>query len=430
MRVMYGRRRILSLGAAAVMAAPIRLRAQGPVDFDCIIIGAGAAGIAAARALTGWGYAIAVLEARDRVGGRAWTSAKALGLPWDRGAQWLHNGRDNPLWTIARRAGRDLIWSDFENMQVSGAEGAQTAFFAALHTLDGRIDRAVAHATGTTRLDTLLQGDPWADAALILSAMSIGGDPEQISLTDAAMMESGQDALVAGGPGGLLDVLAESLPIHRGHVARAIDMRAADHLVVSGDFGQLSARAVLVTIPPMRLAQDALTVTPRLPDRNMAAFSALGRADFVKVGLRLREMAQGGAEFAVDPAALLAGQGALLHLDPRAPLASVIFAGAYGRELAATGPAGLVAAAQAVLHHHTGQRAIAADTHDWRNDPFSGGTWALLQPGAASARQDYVTPVDDRLFFAGEAAPGPFATTLGGAWLSGLAAAEAMDAAI
>jgi Monoamine oxidase len=101
-----------------------------------------------------------------------------------------------------------------------------------------------------------------------------------------------------------------------------------------------------------------------------------------------------------------------------------------GVDWAATGPAGLVAAAQAVLHQHTGQRAIAVDTHDWRNDPFSGGTWALLQPGAASARQDYVTPVDDRLFFAGEAAPGPFATTLGGAWLSGLAAAEAMDAAI
>lgn len=412
------------------MAAPHLLRAQSMADLDCIVIGAGAAGIAAARRLAGWGYDIALLEARNRIGGRAWTSAQALGLPWDRGAQWLHNGRDNPLWPLARDAGRDLIWSDFENMAVSGGPDAQGALFAALARLDGRIDRAAARADAATRLDTLIQGERWADAALILSAMSIGGDPGQISLADAAMMESGADGLVAGGPGELLGALAQGLPIHLGHRVSAIDMRPADHLVVSGDFGQLTARAVLVTIPPMVLAQGRLGVTPRLPDRHLAAVAALGPADFIKVGLRLPQRWPGGAEFAVDPSGLVAGEAALLHLDPRAPLASVIFAGAYARALAADGPRALADAAQAVLHHQTGQRAIATDTHDWRADPFSGGTWALLQPGAATARQDYVTPVDDRMFFAGEAAPGPFATTLGGAWLSGLAAAAAMDAAM
>lgn len=427
---MLGRRRVLSLGAAAALAAPIRLGASGPVDRDCIIIGAGAAGIAAGRALVGWGYDVAICEARDRVGGRAWTSVEGLGLPWDRGAQWLHNGRDNPLWALAREQRRALIWSDFENMQVSGGADAAAALFAGFEALDGRIDTMAARAVADTRLDALLTGNPWADAALILSAMSIGGDPAQISLTDAAMMESGRDALVADGPGGLLGALAQGLPIHLAHRVRAIDMRAADHLVVSGDFGQLSARAVLVTIPPMLLSQGTLAVTPRLPDRHLAAFAALGPADFVKVGLRLPSMLQSGPEFAVDPAALLAGQGALLHLDPRAAVASVIFAGAHGRALAQAGQAALADAAQAVLHHHTGLRAIATDAHDWRADPFSGGTWALLQPGAATARQDYVTPVDDRLFFAGEAAPGPFATTLGGAWISGLVAAEAMDAAM
>lgn len=428
--MVYGRRRVLSLGAAAVLAAPVRLGAAGPVDLDCIVIGAGAAGIAAARAMSGWGYDIAVLEARDRVGGRAWTSDKALGLPWDRGAQWLHNGRDNPLWALARDAGRDPIWSDFENMEVSGGPVARTALFDALEALDDRIDAAARRADPATLFDSLRLGDPWADAALILSAMSIGGDPGQISLRDAAMMDSGADALVPGGPGDLLGALAAGMPISLNHPVRAIDMRAADHIVVSGDFGQLSARSVLVTIPPMVLAQGALAVTPRLSDRHLEAFSALRPADFIKLGLRLPRMWQGGAEFAVDPTALLAGQGALLHLDPRAPLASVIFAGAHGRDLAAAGPAALADAAHAVLHHHTGLRALASDSHDWQADPFSGGTWARLQPGATTARRDYVTPVEDRLFFAGEAAPGPFATTLGGAWQSGLAAAEAMDAAL
>lgn len=427
---MYGRRRVLSLGAAAAIAAPHPLRAQNRADLDCIVIGAGAAGIAAARALTEWGYHIAVLEARDRIGGRAWTSDRGLGVSWDRGAQWLHNGRENPLWALARRAALPMVGSDFTRMQVSGGPAAQAALFAALDALDDRIDRVAARADATARLSMLATGDPWDDAALALSAMSIGGDPDQIALVDAAMMESGADVLVAGGPGGLLGVLAQGLPIHLGHAVRAVDMRATDHLVVSGEFGHLSARVVLVTIPPMVLAQDALTVTPRLPERHIAACTALGPADFVKVGLRLVAMPPDAPEFAVDPAALLAGEGALLHLDPRAPLATVIFAGAHGRALRAAGAAELADAAQAALRRLTGLRSTGTDHHDWRADPFSAGTWALRAPDAPTARQDYATPVDDRLFFAGEAAPGPFATSLGGAWQSGIAAAAAMDAAM
>lgn len=429
---MRTRRRFLAQSLAASvagLAAPRLAAAQAGYDTDFIIIGAGAAGIAAAQMLSGLGHSIVVLEARDRIGGRAWTSTEALGLPWDRGAQWLHNGRDNPLLSLARRAGSDPIWSDFGNMQVSGDDGATEALFAGLEALDARIDRAAARAQADTRFDTLITGERWTDAAVWLSALSIGGDPAQIALRDAAMMESGADALVSGGPGGLLQALARGLPIRTGHVVREIDLHAAGHVSVAGEFGRLRARAVLVTIPPMVLAKAALRVMPSLPLPHLAAFDALGPADFVKVGLRLSRVVPELAEFAVDPAALVAGQGALLHLDPRAPLASVLFAGAYAHALQAEGPGALAAAAQEVLRHHTGQEAIAHDHHDWRADPFSGGTWALLRPGAATARQDYVTPIQDRLFFTGEAAPGPMATTLGGAWAAGRAAARAMDAA-
>jgi monoamine oxidase len=416
--------------AAQGLPAPARIGAQGLPDADIIVVGAGAAGISAARRLGELGREALVLEARDRVGGRAWTSSAGLGLPWDRGAQWLHNGRDNPLWSLARRADLPLIWSDFENMQVSGGHDAAAALFAGLEALDGRIDTMAARATADTRLAALLTGDPWADAALHLSALSIGGDPAQIALQDAAMMESGADALVAGGKGGLLGVLAADLPIRIGHVVREVDLRAAGHVVVGGDFGQLRARAVLVTVPPMVLAKGAIAVTPALAPRHLDAFAALGPADFLKVGLRLSGVLADGPEFAVDPAALRAGQGALLHLDPRAPLASVLFAGRQARALRAAGPGAMADTAQAVLRHHTGQAALASDVHDWQADPFSGGCWALLRPGAGQARHDYVTPAHGRLFFAGEAAPGPFATTLGGAWQAGEAAARAMDRAL
>lgn len=432
---MGGRRRFLALTAAAVVA-PARLRAQALVDVDVVIVGAGAAGIAAAQYLIDHQQRVTVLEARDRIGGRAWTSDAGLGLPWDRGAQWLHNGRDNPLKAKAQAAGLSLVESDFENMQLRGpADAADTAdardaLLAAFEALGRRIDRAATRSGPGARLDHLFTGDRWADAALILSALSIGGDPGRISLRDAAMMESGSDALVAGGPGGLLRALATGLPINTGHVVEAIDLRAADQVAVTGNFGTLRARAVLVTVPPMVLAKGAIRVTPSLSPRHLAAFDALGPADVIKLGLRLREALPEAPEFAVDPDALLSGQAALLHLDPRAPVASVLFAGAYARALRAEGARAMVAAAQAVLRHHTGQEAIATDSHDWHADPFSGGPWALLRPGADRARQDYIRPIEDRLFFAGEAAPGPWATTLGGAWASGRAAARAIhDAA-
>lgn len=426
---MRGRRKFLA-GAAAALVAPARIRAQGIVDAEVVIIGAGAAGIAAARRLVDWQRDVIVLEARDRVGGRAWTSDAGLGLPWDRGAQWLHNGRDNPLRAEARAAGLSLVESDFENMRVSGQPDGPDALLAAYEALGPRIDRAAPRSGPAARLDSLMTGDRWADAALILSALSIGGDPAHISLADAAMMESGSDALVAGGPGGLLQARALGLPIRSGHVVEGIDLRAADHLGVTGSFGTLRARAVLVTVPPMVLAQAAIRVTPSLPPRHLAAFDALGPADVIKIGVRLRHALPDAPEFAVDPDALLAGQGALLHLDPRAPLASVLIAGAHARALRAEGPRAMAAAAQATLRHHTGQEGLATDSHDWRADPFSGGPWALLRPGADTARHDYIQPIQDRLFFAGEAAPGPWATTLGGAWASGRAAARAIRDAV
>ncbi len=144
-----------------------------------------------------------------------------------------------------------------------------------------------------------------------------------------------------------------------------------------------------------------------------AAWAALGAAEFVKVGLRLPHAVPDAAEFAIDVPRLLSGQGALLHLDPRAPLAGVIFAGASAADLASSGPAALAEAARDTLRHHLRIEALATDSHDWSADPFSLGPWSRVTPGADDARADYAEPFEDRLFFAGEAAPRPLATTLG-----------------
>lgn len=424
---MAGRRRFLGLTAAA-LAAPMVVRAQPLLDVEVAVIGAGAAGIAATRQLIAWEYDVALLEARDRVGGRAWTDGGSLGLAWDRGAQWLHNGRANPLRAEARALGLALTDSDYDDMQVTrGAGGAddsaRDALFEALAALDARMERAARTARPGATLAEIATGDSWDRAALQLSSVSMGGDPDEVSLMDTMLLESGDDVLVAGGTGGLLQGLARGLPVSLGHAVTAIDLRPADHVVISGAFGTLRAGVAVVTLPPAVLAGGAVRFTPGLPDRKREALAALGPAEFVKVGLRLPAALPDAAEFAVDLAAFERGQAALLHIDPRLPVASVIFAGRHAAALRHEGPRAVAEAARAVLRHHTGAEAVAVEAHDWASDPFSRGPWARVRPGADTARRDYAAALDNRLFFAGEAAPGPYGTTLGGAWNAGLAAA-------
>ena len=425
-----GRRRLCLGLVGAAMAAPQVLRAQDVNDVDVVVIGAGAAGISAARLLIEWGYDTAILEARGRVGGRAWTDAAGLGLRWDMGAQWLHNGGANPLRALARGLGLTLEASDFADMAVTGTgsdpRDAADRLLAALETVEGRLDRLAAQAAPGATLDALFGTGRWEDAALRLAAMSLGGDPGVLSLPDAADLASGQDWLVGGGTGGLLTRLAAGLPVRTGHVVTRIDLRANDHVAVSGGFGTLRAGQVVLTAPPSVLAAGGIRFTPDLPVIHQEALAALGPAEFLKVGLRLPRGAAGAAEFLIDLPALEAGAGALVHLDPRAPVASVIFAGDHARALAAAGAPAVIAEARAVLRHHAGIEAEAAAFHDWSADPFSLGPWARPMPGATEARTIYATPVDNRLFFAGEACPGPLALTLGGAWQAGRAAAEAI----
>jgi monoamine oxidase len=424
---MPGRRRVLALAAAA-LAAPRVLRSDIPLDAEVAVLGAGAAGIAAARQLVAWDYDVVLLEARTRVGGRAWTDASDLGLPWDAGAQWLHNGGLNPLAREAVELGLRLTPSHYYDMSVTGhaAPDAAQRLMAGFGAVDEGIDGLAQEVPHETTLAGLLSGDVWKDAALWLSAMSMGGDPGEVSLRDTADLVSGEDRLVEGGPGGLLSALAEGLPVRRSHAVTAIDLRAAGHVTLSGGFGTLRAGAVVLTVPPAVLASGGIRFTPALPAEKEVAFAALGPAEFLKVGLRLDVRPPGAAEFAADLPSLLAGEGALLHLDPRAPLANVIFAGAEARALRTEGQDTAIARARDVLRRHTGAEAVSAAIHDWTADPLSRGPWARPRPGAATARADYAAPVEGRLFFAGEAAPGPMATSLGGAWTSGLAAAEAV----
>ena len=108
--LMDRRAALAGLGVAAIGFAA---RAGTVTDTDVIIIGAGVAGISAARALKALGLSAVILEARDRIGGRALTETGTLGRAFDRGPYWLHNKATNPLVPLARQAGVGLLESSY-----------------------------------------------------------------------------------------------------------------------------------------------------------------------------------------------------------------------------------------------------------------------------------------------------------------------------
>src|SRR5215470_19902683 len=142
---MLSRRRFLAASAAsAASAGTSAIAATG--DFDVVIIGAGAAGIAAARRLAGSRAKIALIEASGRLGGRCFTDSSTFGVPFDRGAHWIHVPDLNPLAPLATKAGFDVYAAPPSGRVRIGRRYARTGEMEDYLTATVRADRAIAEA--------------------------------------------------------------------------------------------------------------------------------------------------------------------------------------------------------------------------------------------------------------------------------------------
>lgn len=425
-------RRGLLAGSVSLLAAPALVRAAVPTDADVVVIGAGVAGLAAAGTLSHAGRRVVTLEARGRIGGRAFTDAATLGVPFDRGAHWLHNADVNPFRADALRVGRALWPSPVDDLLVlrdgRPVPDGTTSLSAATASLERRAWLR-GLLGGDFAVGSVARGE-FEEAAAHLAALAMATDPDRLSVEDYGALAEGADEVVEGGLGALVADLGAAIAVRTGHAVRHVDWSVAGQIRVIGDFGTITARRVVITVPPPVLAADAIRFTPPLPEDRRAALAALAGGRFVKVGLRLDAPLRETPEYVFDIAAARRGEAFGIHLDRRLPLATVIFAGSHAEAVCREGAAALEAAGRqalaAALGTATGGRIRAATSTDWSADPLSGGAYTVLRVGASGARERYAEPIDDRLFFAGDSAGGPYAITVMGARLSGEAAAAAI----
>ena len=405
-----------------------------PSEVDVAIIGAGAAGLGAAHALENSGLSTIVLEARDRVGGRAHTIMAAPGILFDVGCGWLHSADKNSFVAIAGRLNFEIDKSHPPWREQSFGDifppRERAEFIEALDQFFDRLEEAATSGRDSAANLYLEPGNRWNPMIDAISTYVNGSELDRVSVIDAhAYDDTGINWRVRRGYGALMAAYGAPCPLALNCVVTLID-HSAKRVRIETSLGTLEAGKVIVTVPTNLMADETIRFSPALPEKVDAACGLpLGVDD--KVTLALDEPEALPKDGNLRGATMRTAMGGF-HLRPFGqPCIEGFFGGRFARELEDAGDGAL--AAQGIdeiadfLGNDFRRKLKPLAESRWSHDPFARGSYSHALPGHAGDRAVLAAPVDNRLFFAGEATSPNFFSTAHGARDSGeRAAGEAL----
>ena len=432
------RRDFLLASAASAAAAALGGRAWTaplPREADIVVIGAGAAGIAAARRIMAANRKVLVLEATGQIGGRCLTDSTTFDVPFDRGARWIHNPDSNPMIKLARGAGLDVVPAPFGQKIRIGRRNARAGEVEELLATLVRANRAIDDASrgkGDVSCASVLpkdMGDWAATVEFLLGANATAKDLKELSAVDKTRAQDRSAALACRqGLGTLIAKLGDGVPVSLATPATRIAWSGRD-VAVETQAGKIAARAAIVTVSSDVLISGGLKFTPELPRRMLDAASkvSLGSYDHIVLQLQGNPLALSRDDVVIEQAKDLKTAFIIANMGGSS-LCSIDVAGSFGRDLSAQGEAAMVAFAAEWLTKLFGSDVAKAvkksSATRWNAAPFARGAMSAAAPGGQPSRKTLMEPVGS-LFLAGEAAHETLWGTVDGAWESGERAAEA-----
>jgi monoamine oxidase len=408
--------------------------AAAPASFDVIVIGAGAAGLAAADLLVRSGRSVLVIEARERIGGRAWTRRMpGLNIPVELGAEFIHGGskatyellRKARVHTVASVRTQRTLWRGRLRSIDSFTQAAKAMRDRAIlrdtdMSVDAYLARSSLPAVTRSFARLMVQGFDAADPARA-SARAIAQEWAEGGALDGAQPRP------SGGYGPALEFLAEKILSSGGRlrmqsVVREVRWRRGQ-VAVCGESFRFTANRAIVTLPLGVLQSRAVRFSPNLEKQD--ALKRLASGPVIKAALRFPtafwEKRHRGVGFFHAPQAPF--PTFWTPLPARAPL---LIAWAGGPKADHLRGQNLVDAALRSLKTLFG-RIQDPDTfyvQNWQADPFARGAYSYVLVDGEGARERLAAPLADTLFFAGEATDAQEAGTVGGALQSGIRAAR------
>jgi monoamine oxidase len=432
------RRDFLS-GSAAVAVTPVlgtSARAVSlPREADIVVIGAGAAGIAAARRIMAANRKVIVIEAMGRVGGRCLTDTATFDIPFDRGARWMHNPDTNPMIRLARSAGLDVSPAPLGQKIRIGRRFARAGeteeLLAALVRANRAIDDA-SHGKFDVSCASALPKDlgDWAGTAdFVLGANATGKDLKDLSVADKVRAQDRNAAIACRqGLGTLIAKLGEQVPLALSTPASRVAWSGRD-VTVETPAGRIAAHAAIVTVSSNVLAAGNIKFTPDIPRRQLDAAAKLSLGSYDRIALQLPGNPLGLARDDIMIEQSHSTRTALLFANMGSSSLCVIdVAGSFGRDLSSQGEPAMVAFAVEWLTKLFGSEWAAAvkksSATRWNAAPFVQGAMSAAAPGAQPSRKVLTEPIGC-MFLAGEATHETLWGTVDGAWESGERAADA-----
>jgi monoamine oxidase len=435
-----------------LMSSNIPQADEDSLKTDVLILGAGIAGLAAARSLAAAGRPVIVIEGRDRIGGRVWTDT-SLGMPMDLGASWIHHVEGNPIARLAREFGVKTLPTDYYNYITYDSGGREIpeeedekfeelyeSIYEEVEEMQEDYDEDISLQNA---LEKVIAGRKLGPKQLqglwfhiqAETSMEYGADPDDLSMMEWDQDEdfNGEDVVFPEGYVQIADGLAKGLDIRLNTAVSSVTY-GKNGVEVQTSAGVFLAKKAVVTFPLGVLKQNVVKFDPPLPVRKQSAIDRLKMGVLNKVYLKFPEIfwdeeIEGFGYMGVNQGEWAEWFSFVPYVNE--PILLVFHGGSKGFALEELSDDEIIAGAMKtlrVIHGESIPEPVGHVITRWGKDPFAFGSYSHIPPFASGEDHDALfEPINDVLYFAGEATNRTHPATVHGAYLSGVAVARSLQ---
>jgi monoamine oxidase len=440
--------KLLGLGGAGLlMMGSGHHRKRSGATKRVIIVGAGIAGIAAARVLKEAGHEVVIIEARDRIGGRIWTDY-SLGTPIDMGASWIHHSKTNPLTEIVAQHRLGVKTTDYANYYLFDADGRplpetdRESHFATAEKVLKKANKVWSKAdigmNMRQAVDEIVQAEKLEDPIrqalewrISMLELYKGAELNLVAAageTEGAMAFNTDDLLVTAGFGKIIEKLAAGLDIRMNQkvlIVRQNDERAT--VTTAGE--DFEGDFALITLPLGVLKAGDVRFDPVFSTSKKNAIKKLGVGNINKLAMRFEKTFWPSDRDFIGYMSRRKGEFPLFldwaHASGKPYLVSIL-GNEFSKSIEKQEDIEVTVMVHQVLYKlfEDAGMPISMRFSRWSSEKFSKGAFSYLPAGVEIVNRDYLALPEKRIFFAGEATIRDGAGTAHGAYNSGLRAAN------